>query len=101
MRGILIDPVTRSVEVVESEFEGEELHQLVGAEVLDFCHPFGKRETMVVDDEGMDHNLPAFRVEGYRWPIWGRAVLLGRDAGGGTVSTHLSVEEVYQAVRFT
>ena len=100
MKGILIDPGKKSVETLEGDFESEELHKLIGGETLDFCHPFGKRETLCVDDEGMAKELPKFFVEGYQWPIWGRAVLLGRTPGGGTESTHLSVEEVYEWVRF-
>jgi hypothetical protein len=101
MKGIMIDPVSKSVEALESEFENEELHKLVGAEVLDFCHPFGRTETMAVADDGMARELGIFYLEGYVWPIYGRAVIFGRDAGGGTVSTHLSVEEVFEAITFT
>jgi hypothetical protein len=101
MKGILIDPEAKSVEAVESEFELVELHKLVGAETLDFCHPLGKTETVAVDDNGMSRELTRFFIEGYQWPIYGRAVIFGRDAGGGTVSTHLSVEEVFDSVTFT
>jgi hypothetical protein len=100
MKGILIDPYSRSVEVLESEFELLELHKLVGAECLDFCYPFGRTEELAVADDGMDRQLPAFYIEGYRWPIWGRAVLTGLNAGGKARSTRLSVEEVYDRVRF-
>jgi hypothetical protein len=72
MKGILIDPVKRSVETLESEFELLELHRLIEAETLDFCYPFGRTEELAVDDEGMYHNLLPFRIAGYQWPIWGR-----------------------------
>ena len=101
MRGMLIDPYKRTVEALESEFENQELHRLVGAETLGFCHPYGRTETLAVDDEGMAQKLPEFYIEGYQWPIWGRAVLFGRGTGGQTVSTHLSVEAVYDSIAFT
>lgn len=100
MNGILIDPGAKTVEAIESTFELEELHKLVGAETLDFCHPFGRRETVAVDDNGMYNKLSEFRIAGYQHPIYGKAVIFGRDAGGRTVDTRLSVEEVYDQVEF-
>lgn len=100
MKGILIDPKAKSVEALEGEFENKELHRLIEAETLDFCHPFGRTETVVVDDNGVRLELPRFFIEGYQWPIFGRAVIFGRDAGGETVSTHLSVEEVFDSITF-
>ena len=101
MKGILIDPVQKSVEYIESEdgFTSAELHRLIGAEALDFCHPFGRTETVVVDDGGMFKRLVPFRIEGYDW-IYGRAVIFGRDGGGGDRSTRLTVEEVHELVSF-
>jgi hypothetical protein len=102
MKGILIDPAKKSVEAVESEsFDLSELHKLLlGAETLDFCHPFGKTETVAVDDNGMSRELPHFFIEGFRWPIFGRAVIMGRGSAGGR-SRHLSVEEVFDLITFT
>jgi hypothetical protein len=100
MKGILIDPDQKSVEEIVSGFESGELHKLVGAEVLDFCYPFGPGEMMCVDDNGMYRELTVFHVDGYHWPIFGKAVIMGRDGQGETVSTSLSVEEVFEMVRF-
>jgi hypothetical protein len=99
MKGILIDPANRSVEALESpEFELAELHRLIGALTLDFCHPFGLAETMAVDDNGAILKLTSFRIEGFEWPIFRRAIIFGRGAGGETVSSGLSVEEVYDSI---
>jgi hypothetical protein len=102
VKGLLIDPCAKSVEAIESKdgFTLAELHQLIGAECLDFCHPFGRTETVVVDDGGLSKDLASFRIEGYDWPLYGRVVILGRDAGGGDRDTRLSVEEVYELVSF-
>jgi hypothetical protein len=102
VRGILVDPVAKSVEYIVSEdgFTLGELHELIGAEALDFCHPFGRTETVVVDDGGIRKRLAPFRLEGYDWPIYGRAIIFGRDAGGGERDTRLSVEEVHELVSF-
>jgi hypothetical protein len=102
MKGILVDPFTKSVEEIKSEgdFPLEELHKLIGAETLDFAHPFGWKETVVVDDDGIAKNLASFRIEDCSWPIYGRAVILGRDSGGGTRSTGFTVEEVYEKIAF-
>jgi hypothetical protein len=102
VKGILIDPVAKSVEAIEREggFSLGELHRLIGAEALDFFHPFGRTETVVVDDGGMRKGLTPFRIEGYDWPIYGRAIIFGRDSGGGERDTRLSVEEVHEVVSF-
>jgi hypothetical protein len=103
VKGILIDPVQKSVEYIESDggFTLGELHEFLGAEALDFCHPFGRTETVVVDDGGMFKALAPFWIEGYGdSPIYGRAVILGRDAGGGDRSTGLTVEEVHELLSF-
>jgi hypothetical protein len=101
VKGILIDPVARSVEYLESDsFELEELYSLIGADTLDFAHPFGRMETLLVDDNGLGKELESFRIDGYRWPIYGRAVILGRDASGETRSTGLTVESVYEVIKF-
>jgi hypothetical protein len=103
VKGILIDPVQKSVEYIESDggFTLGELHEFLGAEALDFCHPFGRTETVVVDDGGMFKALAPFWIEGYGdSPIYGRAVILGRDAGGGDRDTRLTVEEVHELLSF-
>jgi hypothetical protein len=102
VKGILVDPVARSVEYIERDggFSLSELHRLIGAEALDFCHPFGRTETVVVDDGGMFKALASFRIEGYDAPIYGRAIIFGRGSGGGDRSTGLTVEEVHELVTF-
>jgi hypothetical protein len=102
VKGILVDPVGRSVEYIVSEggFSLGELHRLIGAEALDFCYPFGRTETVVVDDGGIRKGLAPFSFEGYDWPIYGRAVIFGRDSGGGERDTGLTVEEVHELVSF-
>ena len=102
MKGILVDPVGRSVEYIvrEGGFTLSELHRLLGAEVLDFFHPFGRTETVVVDDGGIRKGLASFSLEGYDWAIYGRAIIFGRDSGGGERDTSLTVEEVHELVEF-
>ena len=103
MKGILVDPIAKSVEYIEREggFSLGELHRLIGAEALDFFHPFGRTETVVVDDGGVRKGLVSWSLESYDWPIYGRAIIFGRDAGGGERSTRLTVEEVHELVRFS
>jgi hypothetical protein len=102
VKGILVDPFAKSVGYIVSEggFSLSELHRLIGAEALDFFYPFGRTETVVVDDGGVRKRLASWSLEGYDWPIYGRAVIFGRDAGGGERSTGLTVEEVHEVVEF-
>ena len=102
MKGILVDPVAKSIEYIVSEggFTLAELHELIDAEALDFFYPFGRTETVVVDDGGIRKGLAPFEIECYGAPIYGRAIIFGRDAGGGDRSTSLTVEEVHELVSF-
>jgi hypothetical protein len=102
MRGILVDPVAKSIEYIVSEgsFTLSELHRLIGAEALSFCYPFGRTETVVLDDGGIRKGLAPFGIEGYEAPIYGRAIIFGRDECGGERDTRLSVEAVYELVSF-
>jgi hypothetical protein len=103
VKGILIDPWAKSVEQIQSadDFGLAELHELVKAETLDFARPFEDRtEFVVVADDGALRELPFFKVDGYHWPLHGRAVILGTSRGGDTRDTKLSVEWVHQMIEF-
>lgn len=100
MKAILIDPAEKSARLIESDLSLEHLHQLINAEVLGFSHPFGPYETLAVDDNGAAKNLKAFRIDDYHWPIFGKAVLFGRDSSGKDCSTRLSLDLLFHVINW-
>lgn len=100
MKAILIDPAEKSARYIESDLTLQELHQLIDAETLDFAHPFGPYETLAVADDGAARNLKAFRIDGYHWPIFGKAILFGRDSGGKDCSTRVPVDLLFGAINW-
>ena len=108
MKAILIDPQNRSVQYIDvphqTEIEGLEVcHRLVGEDTIDIARPFGgMREMVIVGDNSALHEppLPSFTVAGYRWPLYGRAVVMGYDRGGASRPTRMTLEEIQEWIEF-
>jgi hypothetical protein len=106
VKGILIDPVAKSVEAIEIPEDKVrslmEVHRLVGENALDFAYLKDLRLQIAVGDHSAlaDPPLPSFEVEGLAGRLYGRAVVLGYDARGASVSSRLSVEEMHEVVTF-
>jgi hypothetical protein len=106
VKGLLIDPWAKSVEEVEIPVEEVaslmELHRLVGENALDFAYLKDCKISIAVGDHSAlaDPPNPGFGVEGLAGPLYGRAVVLGYDARGATVSAKLSVQEMHELLSF-
>jgi hypothetical protein len=106
MKALLIDPLAKSVEAIEIPDDRvpslRELHRLVGEDALDFAYLKDLRLAIAVGDHSAlaDPPAPSFEVEGLAGRLYGRAVVMGYDAGGATVSNRLSVEEMHELVSF-
>jgi hypothetical protein len=103
IRAIVIDPQNRSLEYRDIEDTLPAFHNAVGADLLDCCYPFAPaRECLWVAEYGALQNppLPHFRIVGYRWPIYGKALLIGYGRAGETRSTTLTVDELYSQIDF-
>jgi hypothetical protein len=106
VKGILVDPAAKSVEEIEIPDDEVpslmELHRLVGEDALDFAYLKDLRITIAVGDHSAlaDPPLASFTVDGLRDRLYGRAVVLGYSAGGATISSRLSVEQMYELVSF-
>jgi hypothetical protein len=107
MKTILIDPGDRSVRYIELTGNDPEhlieIHQIIGDDGLDFCRPFPTgRECVVVGDHSALQNppLPHFIILGHPWPIYGKALVFGRDIKGATIETSLTVAELREWILF-
>jgi hypothetical protein len=106
VKGILVDPAAKSVEAIEIPDDEVpslmELHRLVGENALDFVYLKDLRIMIAVGDHSAlgDPPLASFSVDGILGQLYGRAVVMGYDARGATISSRLSVEQMHELVSF-
>jgi hypothetical protein len=104
MKAILIDPAEHSIEYVETPAEVLDIRRLIGCDGFDEAFPFGTQagEVFYVNDNGALQTPPLahFMVPGYRWRLFGRALVLGFDKGGKERSTNLTVEALSRFIKF-
>src|SRR5215510_11218740 len=97
LRGILIDPVAKSITEVEcDEYPAWkdliEVDLISAVQILEY--PGGNRETLWVDDEGLlnekKNKGPFFRIATHPQPLAGKGIVFGTSVSDGdTVSTKL------------
>ena len=108
MRAILIDPWTRRVEETKHTGDYRHIYELLsrpGCEVSVFCvgGVLRNADTIYVDDEGLlKRNLPVFSVNGDNTVhLAGRALVLGTDAEGESVSVKSTLDAIKRMVGWT
>ena len=106
MKAILIDPWERSLETIDllagtGREALEQLYELVGERALDEAR-IGPGEVILVGDNSALANprLPAYRIDGCKWPLYGRGVLVGHHRDGRERDTMLSVDELSVMIEF-
>lgn len=105
VRGILIDPVAKTITEVTLNGDYKEIHKQIGADCFDAVYvdrrPDGSTEAIFVDDEGLYREGQEFFLwRGYAQPLAGRGLILGANEEGDTVSTRLSLDQVKNKVSF-
>lgn len=98
LRGVIIDPERRSVEVVETDGSPEQTQALVRASALDHFRLADHGESWDygwVDDDGLTRGQPvhAFKIDIRDDPIAGRCLLIGvKKETGDTTDAHMPVD---------
>jgi hypothetical protein len=110
MRAILIDPVRKTVTVVEHNGDYREIHKLLsdeesGLHVDTFtCVRINERDAIFVDDNGLyqnDDNPQFFFLwRGYHQPLAGRGLILGADKDGETIGAGIPLQDACEHVTF-
>jgi hypothetical protein len=104
LRGILIDPHTKTVtEVFTDPYPAwKELIECDTITAVQFGinEDTGNRETIWLDDEGLltQDPGPFFQVENYHQPLCGKGLILGTDQEGESVSSTVPLEFVQAVV---
>ena len=106
MKAILIDPWKKSLETIEikagyGSAAMQELYKLVGEDSIDAAYIM-PGETVIVGDHSAlaDPPLPFYTVEGYKYRIYGRGVVIGYSAAGEERETKLTVDDLSALIDF-
>lgn len=103
---ILVDPVERSISVVEDQSEDlEAIYKTLGCDcICSFKMPFN--HVMFLDDNGLIRPIDEINKRGlfymtsYKKPLAGKGLIFHSTADGGLDSCFLLIEQVEQLVRW-
>jgi hypothetical protein len=101
MRGILINPFSKTVSEVEYSGDYNHISELLDCEIYTLIR-LARDEVLFIDDEGLIVDKPQafFAYKGYLQPLAGLGLVLGTDPEGETVATMLTVDQVRDKVTF-
>lgn len=100
MRGLLIDPDTRTISHIETADSLNDMYRLLTRagepKVGDInAVRLSQIDILWVDGEGfLKPDVPVFRINGYYGSLAGRSLVLGIDEGGNNQSVSVAVEEL-------
>lgn len=106
-KAIIIDPFTRSVTQTELDGSLDDIYQKIGngCELFEMIHVDAFTD-LYVDEEGLlsghaseGEEKFGFMLTMWNRPIWGRAIVVGRDMKGQNKSTNLSPDGVRAMLR--
>src|SRR5437879_415732 len=101
VKGILIDPTAKSItETTIKDYDYTKVYPLIEAGTFDII-AFDDTNALFIDDEGLFKETKSFFVvQGYAQPVAGKAVLLGNNEDGDTVSTTWNLDAIKAPVSF-
>ena len=100
MKGILINPLDKTIKEVVYTGDFREIYDLVDCRTFD-CVMVDSENDMYIDDEGLYvDDQRYFRMVELGANYAGKALILSHDDEGDSVSTTLSIEEVKDIVEW-
>jgi hypothetical protein len=101
MKAIKIDAKNRQVIEVDITSDYNDINKEIGSQIFTIAHSLKKRDTIMVDDEGLYNNDNTFFVyKGAHQPFAGNGLIVGCNAKGDTVDCKIDINEVKQNVEF-
>ncbi|HEY6020621.1 MAG TPA: hypothetical protein VIY48_12240 [Candidatus Paceibacterota bacterium] len=106
MKAILLDPEVRSITEVDHDGDFRDIQRLIDAEPFDVRPLHGYPGNVIYfDDEfllhdGIENPHTYMDIKGVVDPIGGKALILGTNGGGESISTTLTVEDVENMVSY-
>lgn len=101
MRGILIDPFTRTVSDVETSADLDDLYEILQVDLITVVR-IPPNHALILDDEGLLKSKDIqeyFYIDGMAQPLAGRGLILG-DSYGENKSAQLPLDLVKNLVSF-
>lgn len=102
MRGILIDPFTKTVEEIETSGKLAEIYELLGVEIVTAVS-IDEENSLFLDDEGLmvpKGDQEYWQLRGANQPYAGKGLILGLDEEGENVDATIELLEVAMRVVF-
>lgn len=99
MKGILINPEEKTIDVVEVEDTLESIHHHIEAGTFDTVR-IEHNDVIYVDDEGLYNKHDYFAIEGFPNPLAGRGLVLGTDYEGYSTDPIHDLLAIANMVRF-
>ena len=87
MKAFLIDPSQCSITEVEYDDSNyRNICKMIGAELFDVVRLNEAGDVAYVDDNGLFSDKPFFKYHDYPYPLAGKALVLGTDSKGESIS---------------
>lgn len=102
IRGILIDPIEKSITEVELEdTKLSTLYEALGCDAFDIVYLNSHQDVMYVDDNGLFTKTDYFSIDGFPTPVAGRGLVLGTSSEGETIGARIeTVSSIEEKVTF-
>lgn len=102
MRGILIDPFTKTVEEIETSGKLAEIYELLGVELITAVS-IGEEHSLFLDDEGLlvpKASQEYWQLKGSNQPYAGKGLILGLDEEGDNIDATIEAGDAAMLVNF-
>lgn len=102
MRGILIDPFTKTVTDIQTSGKLAEIYEILGVEIVTAVS-VGEDQTLFLDDEGLmvpKESQEYFQWKGSNQPYAGKGLILGVDEDGDNTDASMGSLEAAMLVEF-
>jgi hypothetical protein len=99
MKGYLINPEEKTVEVVEVGDGIDDIKTHIEASLFDVVR-LPHNDAIYVDDEGLYDKHDYFAIEGYLNPLAGRGLVLGTDSEGESTDPIHELMDIANMVKF-
>jgi hypothetical protein len=100
MKAFLIDPQQKLVSTVDYDGDYKNIQKMIEAEYFTTVTVNSAQDALFVDDMGLYTKKSSFMVANYASPLKGKALLLGVDGEGDSVSPTLTYEEVVKMIKW-
>jgi len=104
MRGILIDPWTKTVEEVDIDKGLDGIYKATDCTCITAPIILENQDTFFLDDEGLFKKNAMWQCDGHRgytFDFVGKALVLGSDREGDSVDAKSSIEDIAKRVTFS